>query len=84
MQGPHPKSGQVELDGVRELQEKCTWFEKDLLACGRTTEAEREALRMTGMHLKRLEKEDPNNYVWKPEHFEAMPKHYWMQPWWKL
>jgi hypothetical protein len=24
MQGPHPKPGQVELDEVRELQEKCT------------------------------------------------------------
>jgi hypothetical protein len=84
MQGPHPKPGQVKLDGVRELQEKCTWFEKDLLACGRTKEAEREALQLTGMHLKRLEKEDPDNYAWKPERFEPIPKPFWMQPWWKL
>lgn len=52
----------MELDGFRELKEKCTWFEKDLLACGRTKEAEREALQLTGMHLKRLEMEDPDKW----------------------
>lgn len=45
---------------------------KGLVGLWEDKEAEREALQLTGMHLKRLEKEDPDNSAWKPGEARAL------------
>lgn len=85
MKGPHPKPGEVELNRIREFQEKCTQFEKDLLAAGRTEkEAEREAIQLALRNAERLKIEDPENYAYKRGDFEREPREFWQRPGWKL